>query len=141
MGPVNFLVQRFENPHNKKFLIHVNRLILCRVRPDRLKDQQSSSHTSLANVSETSANDFSFQVEDDSHRPLPPVSDVEIQFAEDSPDRSMPPLIDDMTTLQRYSPVGSTVKDSGLTTLSPFFLWLQLGMIYSPPPHPRAIPL
>ena len=35
MGPANFLVQHFENLHSRKFVIHLERLILSRVREGR----------------------------------------------------------------------------------------------------------
>ena len=115
-GPVNFLVQRFNNQHSKKFVIHVNRLILSRMRPDRLKEQKFSSPAPLTNDSQPSANNLSFQVEDVSHPTLPPVTGVEVQL---TPDKSSPPVIDNMSVIQQYSPVRSTVDDGGPPTLSP----------------------
>ena len=118
-GPVNFLVQRFKNPHGKKLVIHMNRLILSRVRPGRLKKQKSSSPTPLTNASQPTANDLSCQVEDVSHSPLPPVTGIEVQLTPDTPDRSIPPVIDNMSAILQYSPVRSTVENSGPPTLSP----------------------
>lgn len=64
-GPVNYLVQRVGNPNYRKFIIHADRLVLSRPRPDRLVEKCSS------NISKTMplTNSESFQ-ETDSTFPL-----------------------------------------------------------------------
>lgn len=60
-GPVNFLIQRRGNPNFRKFVIHVDRLVLSNPRPDRLReDLANAASTSPHNIN-SSTNGISFQ--------------------------------------------------------------------------------